>query len=349
MDRYIGIDAHATSCTIAVIGPSGRKLDEHVVETKASALVECIQSIPRPRHLCLEEGTQSAWLYQVLSPHVDELVVAGLTERRKDQKNDRRDAFARAQELRLGAIEKLVFKAPDRFALLRQLASSYDLITRDVVRTQCRLRALYLSRGLHSPSQTLYGAAHRDEWMGKLPASCQPSAEMLYAELDAQRELKTSAEKQLITESHRYPISHMLETCPGLGPIRVALMIPVVVTPDRFRTARQFWSYCGLGIVMRTSSDWVRQGDRWIRAQVNQTRGLSRSFNRTLKYVFKGAATTVITKLPDHPLRQHYDRMLAAGIKPNLAKLTLARQIAAIALAMWKHEEEYDPARHRKS
>jgi transposase len=348
MDRYIGIDAHATSCTIAVIGPSGRKLDERVVETQATALVECIQSIPRPRHLCLEEGTQSAWLYQVLSPHVDELVVAGTTDQRKDQKSDRRDALARAQELRLGAFEKIVFKAPNQFALLRQLAQSYDMITRDVVRTQCRLRALYLSRGVHSPSKTLYGATQRDQWLGKLPASCQPSAQLLYAELDAQRQLKDRAEKQLVSESHRYPISRLLETCPGLGPIRVALLIPVVVTPARFRTARQFWSYCGLGIVMRTSSDWIRQDSRWIRAPVNQTRGLSRSFNHTLKYVFKGAATTVIALLPDHPLHQHYDRMLAAGIKPNLAKLTLARQIAAIALAMWKHEEEYDPARHRK-
>ena len=100
---------------------------------------------------------------------------------------------------------------------------------------------------------------------------------------------------------------------------------------------------------MRTSSDWTRQDNHWVRAQVNQTRGLTRSFNHALKNVFKGAATTVITKLPEHPLHQHYQRMLAAGIKLNLAKLTLARQMAAIALAMWKHEEEYDPARHRKS
>lgn len=348
MDRYIGIDAHATSCTIAVIGPSGRKLTEHVVETNATALVECIQSIPRPRHLCLEEGTQSAWLYQVLSPHVDELVVAATTEKRKDQKNDRLDALARAQQLRLGTFEKIVFKAPDRFALLRQLACGYDMITRDVVRTQCRLKALYLAHGLSTASKKVYSPAHREEWTGKLPASCRPSAALLYSEMDAQRELKKTAEKQLVTESHRYPISYLLETCPGLGPIRVATLLPVVVTPDRFRTCRQFWSYSGLGIVMRSSSDWTRQGDRWVRAQVNQTRGLTRSFNHTLKNIFKGAATTVITLLSDHPLHQHYDRMLAAGIKPNLAKLTLARQIAAIVLAMWKHKEEYDPARHRK-
>jgi len=27
-------------------------------------------------HVCLEEGTQSAWLYELLKPHVAEVVVA---------------------------------------------------------------------------------------------------------------------------------------------------------------------------------------------------------------------------------------------------------------------------------
>ncbi|WP_437972587.1 hypothetical protein WMF04_04965 [Sorangium sp. So ce260] len=39
---------------------------------------------------------------------------------------------------------------------------------------------------------------------------------------------------------------------------------------------------------------------------------------------------------------------ITAGTKPNLAKLTLARKIAAIALSMWKSKEKYDPTKHRK-
>ena len=30
MGKYIGLDVHATSCTLAVIGAQGRKLGEHV-------------------------------------------------------------------------------------------------------------------------------------------------------------------------------------------------------------------------------------------------------------------------------------------------------------------------------
>jgi hypothetical protein len=56
----------------------------------------------------------------------------------------------------------------------------------------------------------------------------------------------------------------------------------------------------------------------------------------------------VINQLPGEPLHQDYQRLLKAGTKPNLAKLTVARKIAAIALSMWKSNKEYDPTRHQK-
>ena len=47
MERYIGLDAHASSCTLAVVGPSGKRLGSHVVETNARALIEVLRGIPR--------------------------------------------------------------------------------------------------------------------------------------------------------------------------------------------------------------------------------------------------------------------------------------------------------------
>jgi len=132
-----------------------------------------------------------------------------------------------------------------------------------------------------------------------------------------------------------------------MGPIRTAQLVAIVGTPLRFRTRRQFWSYCGLAVVTRSSSDWVQSKDGgWVRDRVYQTRGLTRQRHPVLKTIFKGAATSVIMQLPEDPLHEHYERMLASGIKPNLAKLTVARRVAAIVLAMWKHQEAYDPHEH---
>ena len=83
-------------------------------------------------------------------------------------------------------------------------------------------------------------------------------------------------------------------------------------------------------------------------ALVATLRGIpGRQRHPLLKAVFKGAATPIILQMPSHPLHADYQRRLAAGIKPNLARLTLARQIASTVLAMWKHQEVYDPERHK--
>ena len=107
--------------------------------------------------------------------------------------------------------------------------------------------------------------------MKKLPAASRGAATTLYAQYDAVEAIRRQASIDLVTEAHRHPMSRVLESCPGLGSIRVAQVMPIVVSPARFRTKRQFWSYCGLGIVMRSSSDWVRKPDGgWARAEVKQ-------------------------------------------------------------------------------
>ena len=80
-----------------------------------------------------------------------------------------------------------------------------------------------------------------------------------------------------------------------------------------------------------------------MRARVPKTRGLNRNHNSRMKDIFKGAATTVLISYPNDPLHEHYQRLTAGGTKPNLAKLTLARRIAAVVLRMWKDGKEYHP------
>ena len=91
MERFIGLDVHRPSTTCAVIDARGKRLRVDVVETNGQTLVEQLKTIPGKRHLCLEEGTQSAWLYEILSPHAEEVIVTTVPESR-GQKNDERDA-----------------------------------------------------------------------------------------------------------------------------------------------------------------------------------------------------------------------------------------------------------------
>ncbi len=335
MDRYAGLDAHAETCTLGVIGPSGRRLTSKVIETNGRALVEAVRGIGGRVHLCLEEGTQSAWLYELLEPHVAEIVVTTPPEA-KGAKDDLRDALARAEELRIGAIRTRVYKAPQHLAGLRSAARTYRIATQDVVRVKNRLKAVLRSRGIRAGSG-VYDKETRAEWLEQLPAfGHRSAAEWLARELDELQPLREDAEDWLLKEAKAHPIIRTLSTVPGMGPLRTAQVVGIVGTPHRFRTRRQFWSYSGLAIVTRSSSDWVQdKRGHWVRAEVRQTRGLTRKRQPVLKAIFKGAATTVIMQLSTHPLHADYERMLRSGIKPNLAKLTLARRIAAIVLSMW--------------
>jgi hypothetical protein len=60
MQRFIGLDVHGQSCTLVVMGPSGRRLGQHVVETSAKALIERMRSIAGDKYVCMEEGTQAS-------------------------------------------------------------------------------------------------------------------------------------------------------------------------------------------------------------------------------------------------------------------------------------------------
>jgi transposase len=345
MDRYIGIDVHSQSCTVSVKGASGKRLALQVVQTTAQALVDAVTAVKGRRYVCIEEGTQSEWLHELLEPFVEDIAVI-VPPPSRGNKSDAGDADGLADIALQGKADKRVFKGPPALAGLRDASRAYQALSKDLARIKNRIKAVFRSRAVVVDSD-VYRSDRREPWLAQLPTHRRRLVELLAEELDALAPLRQKAEQWLLEEARQHPAVRRLKTAPGLADVRAATVVAIVGSPQRFRTSRQFWSYCGLSIVTRSSADWERRDGRWIRAQVPKTRGLTRVRQPLLKSVFKGAATTVTTRMTDHPLHHDYQRMLAAGVKPNLAKLTIARRLAAICLAMWKKQEDYDPQKHR--
>ena len=63
-------------------------------------------------------------------------------------------------------------------------------------------------------------------------------------------------------------------------------------------------------------------------------RGLNHNHNHDLKNLLKGAAISAIER--PGPLQDFYAARVEKGMRPSMARLTLARKIAAITLTMWK-------------
>jgi transposase len=169
-------------------------------------------------------------------------------------------------------------------------------------------------------------------------------AEMLFTELDVLSELRPKAKRAMVAEARRHRAWKILLGIPFFGPVRVAQLISIVVTPHRFRGKRQLWPYAGLAVVTRSSADYEQRNGRFERRRrPPMTRGLNRNHNPVLKDVFKGAAQAAIGR--PGPLKDLYDASVARGVAPEMAKLTLARKIASVTLRLWKRGERYDPAK----
>jgi len=344
MNQFIGLDGHKNSCTFVVINEKGKVKQKAVLPTDEKALLEFVKSIPGRRHLCIEEGTQSQWFYEIFSDHVHDLAIV---QGRKSpgNKDDERDARNLAERFRTRDLGHRVQKVPDSLATLKDLVRSYEMLNTDLVRVKNRIKHLYRSRGIAysktgCPFCTGRGGCQKPGFHQRL--------QLLRTQQESLKPLKAEAQKAMVTEANRHPMARILQTAPGFGPVRTAELLSIVIDPYRFRTSRQFWCYCGLAIVGRSSANWVQKPNGELsRVKINHTRGLNQNFNHMAKAIFKGAAVTVLTSMPTEPLRADYDRLLANGTKPNLARLTLARKIAALVLAMWKNKEAYDPGKYR--
>lgn len=97
----------------------------------------------------------------------------------------------------------------------------------------------------------------------------------------------------MVAESGRHPASKLLRGIPTLGAVRVAQLISVAATPHRFRyPPAVLVPTSGLAVQTRSSADYRFEGSELRRAtKKTATRGLKRDHNRTLKGVFKGAAS----------------------------------------------------------
>ncbi len=270
----------------------------------------------------------------VCNPRKNALLKAG-------NKSDRIDARKLAELLRTGLLSP-VYHGEAGIRTLRELARSYLAITKDLTRAMNRLQALYRSWAIPCAGTRVYAPRHRAEWLAQLrEAGLRRRAERLYEQLDGLQSLRPQARRDLLAESRRHRASRWLRQIPCIGPIRAALLIALIQTPHRFRTKRQLWAYSGLALETRTSAEY-----RFVAGQLQRSRkllairGLNNNHNHDLKYVFKSTAT--LASRCSGPFQEFYAALLAQGMKPTMARLTLARKIAAIPLTIWKKGECFD-------
>jgi transposase len=223
------------------------------------------------------------------------------------------------------------------------LGRSYLTITKDVTRVMNRIKAVYRSWAIPCAGTTVYAPRHRTEWLAKIAEpGVRVRAEHLYQQLDSLQPIRLEARHELVRESQKHSAVKLLRQIPSIGPIRAALLVGLLQTPHRFRSKRQLWAYSGFAVETHDSGEY-----RYVRGKVQRNReritvrGLNDNHNKDLKSLFKSAAISASTR--PGPLRDFYVARVDKGMRPTMARLTLARKIAAISLTMWKKGVSFDP------
>src|SRR6516162_10371955 len=152
--KYIGMDVHKESISIAVMNSIGKVVMESVIETKASMILQFIDGLRGDLRVTFEEGTSAAWLYDLLKPRVTKLLVCDprkTKSMKEGSQNDKIDARRLAELLRLDHLTP-VYHGEHGFRTLKELVRSYLTITKDLVTGESHLsqlgHPLYRQRGL---------------------------------------------------------------------------------------------------------------------------------------------------------------------------------------------------------
>lgn len=340
--HYVGMDVHQASTSIAVMNGQGKLMSESLIESKAQAIIDFVKGLSGEVHVTLEEGTQAGWLYDIIRPHVTELVVCNPHHNhllKSGNKSDRVDARKLAQLLRAGMLQP-VYHGEHGARRLKELVRTYECLVEDTSRVKNRIKAIYRARGVRTSGRAVYQSSQRELWLRKIESDgLRTRAEFLYRQLDQLQPLRREAKQAMLKESRQQAATKLLQQIPELGPVRIAQIIATVGTPHRFRTKRQFWSYIGLAVVTRSSSDYRFIDHRMQKHQrAAQNRGLNQNYNHRLKSVFKAAA---LGAARNEAYREYYERLVTAGNRAELARLTLARKLAATVLAVWKSSESF--------
>ena len=343
-DKYIGCDLHQATTVVAVLDADGKVAMETIVVTEAAAIIRFLKSLSGTLHVTFEETTQARWMYDVVRGYVKEVIVCDPRRNKllgEGSKADKPDARKLAELLRAGLL-RAVYHGHEATRQLKELVRGYETLAADTQRMMVRIKAIYRAHGIRTPGSGVYQQKQRKQWLQLLtePGSRQ-RVNWLYEELDHLRPLRKQAKIAMVAEGRKHQAFRLLRTIPQLGPVRCALLVATVDTPYRFRTKRQLWAYSGLGIVTYMSSEYEIKDNRVVRSRKPlATRGLNRNCNRRLKELFISAA---VAGSRSEPYRSYVEGLEQKGIRAEMARLTLARKIAAVALRVWKKGETFDP------
>jgi transposase len=327
---YLGVDVHKKMCVFSEIDSEGKLLNRGKFGNTLEEVSDFAATLSPDVHLVLEPVLNYLWLLDQLEPYVGSVHVAVPHKVRviaeSKCKTDRYDARVLADLLRTNFLPES-WVPPHEIRVLRNLVRQRYHLVKTAIMNKNRIRHLLFLNGSKLAVFDIASPKARQQ-MRRLCLS--PSIRQIIDQcLQLIAGLEDSIKKvdeELRQRTDGNETIALLQTIPGIGKVRSAVILAEIGQIERFRTARTLASYTGLVPTVRSSGD-----STW-------TGGITRLGSKPLRHVLVEASINVIRESPD--LSRMFHRILYRS-NVQKARIAVARKMAVIIYAMLRNREPF--------
>lgn len=331
---YVGMDIHKKVVAVCVKTKDGEKIQQKMIKATRKDLADWMRTIPGTWRAAMEATLFTAWVYDFIYPHAEEVLVAhpemlkAITAAKK--KNDMDDAEKICDLLRVDLLPECYF-FPKELRDLRRALRYRNYTVRLAVSTKNKISGLLMEVGAEYDKSRLHGKRYFESLLESLDYIPPNVIEMLKFSRESLTMFST-VQKQLVSALRDNDLIRervqRLMTIPGVGEITALTWALEIGDPHRFGRVRNAVSYCGLVSAQNESAGKQRRGP------------ISKKRNKHLQTILIEASK--LAPNWNQELAEAYHRELQRGNR-NRATLAVARKLVAYLLAVDKSGKAYVP------
>ncbi len=317
----VGIDLHKDTLTACTFCRCCGEISYRKIACKCRGqIVDYFTALPRPHTVAIEAVGFYRWLWEMLEPVVDELVLADAMQARalagRRLKTDREDAFNIAELLAAGRLPTS-YAPPMEVQLLRDLTRHRNGFSRQHARVLCRVKSIMNANNRPGPERMQSdGLIRYLKAQGpKLPErhvamlwNCVDQLALTERQIaQAERSIKEVIERETFAD-----VYGILTSFPGVALVTAATIIGEVGDFARFTHRKAIARFAGLNPTVYASGGKQRTGHiakagsphlRWVLQQAAWT---AIRTDEEVKFIFlriakrsgrKAAAVAIARKL----------------------------------------------------
>jgi transposase len=330
-----GIDAHSSYLVVAIVSKSGELVERRRIRVGEPKRLSELLAKYRPLTVVVETSSAWPWIHDLVVPQGISFVLAHARRLRliaeSSYKSDEVDAELIARMHLAGLIPAVYPKSPEQREWSRLIRHRASLVRKrtamaNQIHGQLHQVGLSMARGkLLTREGVRWLREEADPHLGEEQKRLIRTHLKLIATM---RPMIRGLDRRIEEVCEGIPVTRLLRTVPGIGAYRALLIAAECLPIERFRSAAEFVSYCGLAPVTRSTGGKTRHGS------------LPKGANRWLRGAMVRTVVSHFQQAPESWLARYYEAQKARLGWP-VARIATARKLCRALHAMVRNDSTW--------